>query len=120
MSGRDSSHSGQNIPFELIPDIRGSTALHECVQNTYTKASEEILNIAGKNPLGNHISIIQDILPDLVETCPMAMSKYFSDRMIECHWTLKHTKGDLKLAHEDVEFGVYSDPLIFKDLNDHE
>ena len=58
MYQRNSAYFKYTIPFELIPDIRGSTALHECVQNTYTKASEEILDIAGKNPLGNHISII--------------------------------------------------------------
>ena len=120
MHQQDSVYYGQNIPFELVPDIRGRTALHECVQNTYTKASEEILDIVGKNPLGNHINIIQDILPELVETCPMAVSKYFNDRMIECPWTLKHTKGDLKLADEEVDFGVYSDPLIYVDLQEHE
>lgn len=120
MHQQDSVYYGQSIPFELVPDIRGSTALHECVQNTYTKASEEILDIVGKNPLGNHISIIQDILPELVETCPMAVSKYFNDRMIECPWTLKHTKGDLKLADEEVDFGVFSDPLIYVDLREHE
>ena len=47
----------------------------------------------------------------------MAVSKYFSDRMIECPWTLKHTKGDLKKADEDVGFGVYSDPLIHVDID---
>lgn len=50
----------------------------------------------------------------------MAVSKYFSDRMIECPWTLKHTKGDLKLADEDVGFGVYSNPLIHIDTNELE
>lgn len=40
--------------------------------------------------------------------------------MIECPWTLKHTKGDLKKADEDVEFGVYSDPLIYVDIDKHE
>lgn len=50
----------------------------------------------------------------------MAVSKYFNDRMIECPWTLKHTKGDLLLADEEVDFGVYSDPLIYVDLQEHE
>ena len=44
------------IPFENIPDILGVTPLHECVQNTYTKAAEDILDLMGKNALDNHAS----------------------------------------------------------------
>ena len=103
------------IPFEMIPDINGITPLHICVDQHLTKAAEEILDLLGDNPLGDHLSIIEDILPDLVETCPLATSKYFQARMIECSWAPKHTKGNLKTADEDVDFGVYSNPLICMD-----
>ena len=70
------------IPFEIMPDINGLTPLHECVNNTYTKAAEDILRLVGKNNLGNHIVVIDDILSQLIEQCPIAMSKYFFERMI--------------------------------------
>lgn len=70
------------ISFDMTPDLMGVTPLHECVNNTYTKAAEEILRLIGNNPLNNHAEVIQDIYADLVETCPMAMSKYFEERMI--------------------------------------
>ena len=82
------------------------------MNNTYTNAAEQLLETLGKNSLGSHISLIEDILTELVETCPMALSKYFSDRMIECPWSLKHTKGDLNIADEEADFCVYSDPLV--------
>ena len=96
------------------------TALHECVQNTYTKAAEDILDLMGKNALDNHASETQDILSDLIETCPMAMSKYFEDRMMQCPWTMKHTIGNLKTADEEVDFGVFSNPLIHVDQKEVE
>lgn len=65
------------IPFEMIPDMQGITALHICVEEHYTKAAEEILDLLGENPLGDHLAIIEDDLPGLIETCPLAMSKYF-------------------------------------------
>jgi hypothetical protein len=108
------------IQFENTPDILGVTPLHECVQNTYTKAAEEILDLMGKNSLDNHASQTQDILSDLIETCPMAMSKYFDDRMINCPWSLKHTIGNLKTPDEEVQFGVFSNPLIFIDQKEVE
>lgn len=42
----------------------------------------------------------------------MAVSKYFNDRMIEVPWTMKHSKGDIKLADQDLDFCYYSNPLI--------
>lgn len=108
------------IPFEMIPDMHGITALHICVDQHLTKAAEEILDLLGHNPLGDHLQIIEDILPGLVETCPLAMSKYFEARMIECSWAPKHTKGNLKTADEDVDFGVYSNPLICMDQQEFE
>lgn len=42
----------------------------------------------------------------------MAVSKYFNDRMIECPWTMKHTKGDIKLADKNLDFCYYSNPLV--------
>jgi hypothetical protein len=42
----------------------------------------------------------------------MAVSKYFNDRMIECPWAMKHHKGDIKLADEDLDFCFFSNPLI--------
>lgn len=32
--------------------------------------------------------------------------------MIECPWTMKHSKGDIKLADKDLDFCFYSNPLI--------
>jgi hypothetical protein len=103
------------IPFELIPDIHGCTALHECVRKTFTRAADQILSLLGKNPLDNHAKYIVDIMPDLIGKCPMAMNKYFQERKIDCPWTLKQTQGNLKTADEDVEFGVFSYPLVFID-----
>lgn len=98
----------------------GITPLHECVQNTYTKAAEDILDLMGKNALDNHAWEIQDILSDLIETCPMGMSKYFEDRMIKCPWAMKHTIGNLKTADDEVKFGVFSNPLILVDQKEVE
>lgn len=97
----------------MIPDIFGFTALHECIQNNQAKAAEEILILLGKNHLDDHASYCQDILPDLIETSPVAVSKYFADRMIEIPWGLKQTIGDLKKVDRDVDFGVISYPLIY-------
>jgi hypothetical protein len=108
------------IHFENIPDILGVTPLHECVQNTYTKAAEDILDLMGKNALDNHAFQTQDIIGDLIETCPLAMSKYFEDRMIECPWSIKHTIGNLKTPDEEVHFGVFSNPLIVIDQKEVE
>jgi hypothetical protein len=77
--------------MELVPDLRGVTVLHECVSNTYTKVAEELLDVLGRQPLGNHFQLIEDILTELIETCPMAVSKYFSSRMIPFNWSLKYT-----------------------------
>ena len=74
----------------------------------------------GKNALDNHSSQTQDILSDLIETCPMAMSNYFEDRMIQCPWAMKHTIGNLKTADEEVGFGVFSNPLILVDQKEVE
>jgi len=102
----------------MIPDIEGCTPLHECVKKTYTKAAEEILIMLGRNSLSNHSKYVLDILPDLIETCPMAVNNYFLDRKIECPWTRKQTKGNLKKCDEDVEFGVLSYPLTYIDHKD--
>ena len=48
------------------------------------------------------------------------MSKYFEDRMIECPWAIKHTIGNLKTADNEVQFGVYSNPLILVDQKEVE
>jgi hypothetical protein len=45
----------------------------------------------------------------------LAMSKYFQARMIEFPWAMKHTKGNLRTADGEVEFGVFSNPLICVD-----
>ena len=99
------------IPFDIISDLRGTTPLHECVSNTYTKAAEDIIVVLAKNQLNNHIDIIEDILPKLVEICPTAMNIYFSDRLIKCPWALQQTEGNLKTAHEEVHFAVFSSNL---------
>lgn len=108
------------ISFEIIPDIQGLTPLHECVNNTYTKAAEDILRLLGKNNLCNHIQIIDDILSELIEQCPIAISKYFFERMIKCPWAMKQTKGNLKTADKDVDFGVFSNTLCFLDQDEIE
>lgn len=59
-------------------------------------------------------------MPDLIETSPVAVSKYFADRMIEIPWGLKQTIGDLRKADQDVDFGVISYPLIYMDQKDIE
>ena len=89
--------------------------MHECVSKTYTKAAEEILVLLGKNPLGNHSQYVLEILPELVETCPLAVSRYLSDREIECPWAIKQTIGNLLKADESLDFGVFSYPLIYID-----
>ena len=99
------------IPFDIISDLRGTTPLHECVSNTYTKAAEDIIVVLAKNQLNNHIEIIDDILPKLVEICPTAMNIYFYDRLIKCPWALQQTEGNLKTAHEEVNFAVFSSNL---------
>lgn len=99
----------------MVPNIEGVTPLHECVIKTYTKGAEEILKVIGKNALDNHSKYLKEIIPDLIETCPMAMSTYFSDRLIECPWALKQTKGNLQTPDPDVEFGVLSYPLVYFD-----
>lgn len=43
------------------------------------------------------------------------MSKYFFERMIKCPWAMKQTKGNLKTADEEVDFGVFSNSLCFLD-----
>jgi hypothetical protein len=43
------------------------------------------------------------------------MSKYFQVRMIEFHWAMKHTNGNLRMDVGEVEFGVFSNPLICVD-----
>lgn len=101
------------IPFEIIPDIKGCTALHECVYKTYTKAADQILSLLGSNPLDDHAKYIMDIIPDLIEKCPMAVNKYFKEREIQYLWGYKQTKGNLRTADEDVSFGVFSYPMFY-------
>lgn len=48
------------------------------------------------------------------------MSKYFFERMIKCPWAMKQTKGNLKTADEEVDFGVFSNTLCFLDQNEIE
>ena len=59
-------------------------------------------------------------MPDLIETSPVAVSKYFADRMIEIPWGLKQTIGDLRKVDQDVDFGVISYPLVYMDQKDIE
>ena len=61
--------------------------------------------------------MIEDILTELIETCPTAVSKYFSSRMIPFNWSLKYSKGDINLADKEVDFCVYSDSLSIIDEN---
>lgn len=97
----------------MIPDIEGSTPLHVCTRETQTKAADRILTLLGQSPLDDHGKYIMDIMPDLIEKCPMAVNKYFQERKIECLWSFKQTEGTLRTADEDVEFGVFSFPLFF-------
>lgn len=116
------SVEGSPVQVELVPDIRGRTALHECVANTYIKAAETILELIGSNSLDNHISNILDTVPGLISTCPLAISNYFNKRTFECTWSVKHTKGNLKTTDDDVDFCVFSKPMITLDeqsLEDH-
>ena len=110
-----SGNGKERIPFEMIPDIHGVTPLHECVKKTYTKAAEQILVLLGSVSLNNHSKYVLDVLPDLIETCPMAVANYLRDRKIECTWGIKQTKGNLKVCDELVEFGVFSYPFVYID-----
>jgi hypothetical protein len=76
------------------------------------KAAESILNLLSMNMQDDHFNSIFDILPSLIEICPIAICHYFENRTMECKWALKHTKGNLKTANPDVEFGVYASPLV--------
>lgn len=103
------------IPFEIIPDMKGCTPLHECVYKTYTKAADQILSLLGKNPLDDHAKLIIDIIPDLITKCPMSVNRYFQEREIQYPWGYKQTKGNLKTADDDVDFGVFAYPLFYVD-----
>ena len=47
----------KGVPFFNTPDINGVTPLHLCEKNTYTMASEELLNLLGENiDLDHHAS----------------------------------------------------------------
>lgn len=75
--------------------------------------AEGILSMIGKNELGDHSHIIYEIFPDLIDQCPIAFTKYLSDRMIKCPWSMKYTLGNIKKSDEDLDFGVLSDPLTY-------
>ena len=77
---------GKPIHFNISPNIVGNTPLHICADNTYTKAAEMTLEILSKSELDNHSQFVLDTLPNLIETCPIAVSMYFSQRQFICPW----------------------------------
>jgi len=76
----------EHIPFKLIVDRMGKTALHYCVEMSLTNAAEDILQMIGMNQLGDHSHYINELFPELIDVCPIAFTKYLSDRMIKCPW----------------------------------
>ena len=106
------SDNREVLQIALVPDITGKTALHLCVEQEQQRAAENLLEVIGENPLGDHFDVIEDVLPALIEANPIAVCKYFNQRLISCPWFPKSTTGDLKLNDEGIDFGVISDSLV--------
>ena len=66
-----------------------------------------------QNPFDDHSKLIVDIVPDMVEKCPMAITKYFEARELKAPWGLSLTRGNLKLADPTVNFGVFTYPMEY-------
>jgi hypothetical protein len=96
--------------FKLVPDLRGTTALH-ISNKTYTLASEKLIELLGECALNHHHSLIKDILPDLIKSNPLPMCRYFDQRMKTQDWFWTVTNGALITA-EEQNLGFFASSLI--------
>lgn len=85
----------KNLTLYLSADIKGETALHLCLRNSYSRASDKLLDAIQNDSIGNHIDLIRDILPDILKSNPQATCRYLDSRLIQCPWFLTSSSGDL-------------------------
>lgn len=86
----------KNFDLRIVPNLKGITPLHLCVKDSQTLLATQLLNHLAGMPLEDHSKFIQDLLPDLLKLCPLAIADYLDARLVKVPWTPAFSDGKLK------------------------
>lgn len=95
----------KKLVVRMVPNLKTITPLHLCIRDSQYQNTINLLKILGEAPLDDHAKFIQDIIPDLLKLCPLALADYLDARLIKVDWTPVFSEGKLR-NQEGTDFAV--------------
>ena len=103
---RERKEKKSEFKIHLLPNMLQETPISYCIQNSYSKAAEAILNEIGQYEFDDHIKFMTEAFPDLLSICPLAFGNYLDMRILKPSWGISYTEGQLKKPDDETTFGV--------------